>query len=195
MKLITLIRTEDDEPFYEAYTYKFKYKKGKLKSIIGTDSMVPDIEIVKLGKGNRIIQVKSYPMDDKEIITWKYDSKKRVIIYKEDISGDALKVEFKRDKKGYIKKVIEGKKKTTIKNTMKSGKVKKNAWKAVDGKTISKSYKYKKIKKKYLKIVKSQQQDLLYTLLNDLIYGDDPINYIYYSASPYIVGDFTIVMV
>ena len=29
MKLITLIRTEDDEPFYEAYTYKFKNDKPK----------------------------------------------------------------------------------------------------------------------------------------------------------------------
>lgn len=182
---ITVIKVYDGpfEPIGLREVFKFKYSKSKLKSIVkityqdGEIVSKEDCEL-KVGKKNTIKKIKYYdPYSEANLILQcAYDSKGRVKKILEtvdylDSEPDVTKYVIKRNSKGYVKKLTEkwvtqgGSRTSTLKTKIKSGKVTDITWNP-GGMKYKFKYQKKSIKKKYVKAVKAQQQEMLYLFID-----------------------------
>lgn len=160
--------TADD--YTRIITHTFSYKSGKLSK---------HTTVIKDASNNKSTSTMTYKWKGKTFTattkdldadetestaTGKLNSKNRLLSVSTKYTVGALKenTKYQYDSKGFLKSISHDAEKTTFKNTVKSGRLKKRT----DNNSTTYTFKYKKIKvpSSYVKKVKAQQNYILNNL-------------------------------
>ena len=155
--------TIDD--YTRTITHSFSYKSGKLsKHTTVTKSASNDKSTSTMTyqwKGKAFTVTIKEAGETESTATGKLNSKNRLLsLTTKDIDGALVENrKYQYDSKGFLKSISHDAEKTTFKNTVKSGRLKKRT----DNNSTAYSFKYKKIKvpSSYVKKVKAQQNYIL----------------------------------